>query len=64
MRYKNLEGVLVEERCSVWEARAIMHENDHINGVLFIDRMKPEARKRIEPALKRLHHRIHDGSEM
>ena len=64
VRYKNLEGVQVEERCSGWEARAIMHENDHINGVLFIDRMKPEARKRIEPALKRLHHRIHDGSEM
>lgn len=35
-------------------ARAIQHEVDHLNGVLFIDRMSPEARKPLEPDIKRL----------
>jgi peptide deformylase len=29
-----------------------MHENDHLNGVLFIDRLTAKKRKEIEPALK------------
>jgi peptide deformylase len=36
------------------EARCIMHENDHINGTLFIDRMDKEEREEIEPLLKEL----------
>ena len=30
-----------------YTARQIMHENDHLNGVLFIDRMDPKERKAI-----------------
>lgn len=41
----NLDGKLFEEEYSWLEARAIMHENDHINGVLYIDRMHGKARK-------------------
>lgn len=26
-------------------ARALQHETDHLNGILFIDRMAPETRK-------------------
>ena len=40
-------------------ARAIMHENDHLNGVLFIDRLSPLARKDIEPALKKIKRKYH-----
>ncbi len=29
-------------------ARVIQHENDHLNGVLFIDHLAPEDRQRIE----------------
>jgi peptide deformylase len=37
------------------EARIIMHENDHINGVLFIDRLQdPPYRKKIEPMLREI----------
>lgn len=32
-------------------ARVRMHENDHLNGVLFIDRLPAKVRKRIEPKL-------------
>jgi len=36
------------------QARCIMHENDHINGVLFIDRMDTKERKAIEPDLQKV----------
>lgn len=35
-----------------WVARNFLHEHDHLNGVLYIDRMSKGARKRIEPDLK------------
>lgn len=37
-----------------FKAREIMHENDHLNGKLFIDRIPLEIRKNIEPALKEI----------
>jgi len=36
------------------EAHCILHENDHINGVLFIDRVRGKERQKLEPLLKRL----------
>lgn len=33
-------------------ARIVMHENDHINGVLFIDRLSKKVKDRIEPKLR------------
>lgn len=48
----NLEGQRFIEEFSDLPARAIMHENDHINGVLFIDRIKGKERTEMEPALK------------
>ena len=47
----DLEGNLFTETTTGWRARNIMHENDHINGVLFIDRIHPNRRKKIEKAL-------------
>lgn len=35
-------------------ARVVMHENDHINGVLYIDRLSVEERKLLEPALREI----------
>lgn len=35
-----------------WPARVIFHENDHINGVLFIDRLTAAERRAIEPELR------------
>ncbi len=50
----DLDGKIFTERVTVWRARNIMHENDHINGVLFIDRIDPKQRKKIEPFLRDL----------
>lgn len=34
------------------EARCILHENDHLNGVLFIDRIRGKPRQELEPSLR------------
>ncbi len=44
-------GVFVEE-VEGYKARVILHENDHINGVLFIDRIDPKIRKQLDPELR------------
>lgn len=54
VEYTKLDGSRVKETFSGLEARCIMHENDHINGTLFIDRLSPQEKKRIEPELLRL----------
>jgi peptide deformylase len=48
----DLEGKEFTEVFEGWPARVIMHENDHINGVLFIDRIPMHQRKKIEPQLR------------
>ena len=52
VRYQNMKGETVEEALSGFRARMFMHENDHLNGVLHIDRMDPKERKKIEPLLR------------
>jgi peptide deformylase len=50
--YQNLKGETREEDLEGFRARVAMHENDHLNGVLFIDRLDSSERKRIEPYLR------------
>ena len=45
--------VFVEEH-EEWMARPLLHENDHLNGVLHIDRIPKKLRKEIEPELKKI----------
>lgn len=44
-------GKTFRETFNGWLAKAVLHENDHINGVLFIDRMAPKKRREIETTL-------------
>ena len=37
-----------------WPARVIMHENDHLNGVLFIDRIPQDQRREMENELRKI----------
>ncbi len=52
VRYQNIRGEFIEEDLKDFRARMFMHENDHLNGVLHIDRMDPKERKKIEPILR------------
>lgn len=48
----DLEGNAFEEEFTWLDARAIMHENDHINGVLYIDRIHGKERQELEVKLQ------------
>jgi len=44
-RGMNMYGEPVEINGSDLLARALQHETDHLDGILFIDRLTPELRK-------------------
>ena len=50
----NLEGEKFTETFQGLAAHCIMHENDHLNGVLFIDRVASPERKKMDLLLKRI----------
>ena len=54
IEYLNLKGEKVVEDLEGHKARVVMHENDHLNGVLHIDRMLPRDRKKIQEQLQEI----------
>jgi len=50
----DLEGNRFTEEFHEFDAHVIMHENDHINGVLYIDRLPPKRKKELENHLKQI----------
>lgn len=50
----DLEGNPFIEEFIGFDAHVVMHENDHINGVLYIDRLAPRRKKEIEQRLKEI----------
>ncbi len=52
VRATDLDGNVFEEELEELECRCFLHENDHINGVLFIDRVKGKERLELDPKLK------------
>ncbi len=54
VRYKDLEGVEHDEECDGMLARVLQHEIDHLNGVLFIDRISPMKRKLLSKRLRQI----------
>ena len=49
-----LDGTVLEIETDGLLARAIQHETDHLNGVLFIDRVSPATKISLKRRLKRL----------
>jgi peptide deformylase len=47
----NAKGKLVSFRCGGLLARAVQHETDHLNGILFIDRMDKKTKTELQPEL-------------
>jgi peptide deformylase len=54
VRGETLEGAKVEIEASGLLARALQHEIDHLNGILFIDRMSSVAKASLSSRLKKL----------
>jgi peptide deformylase len=51
---QDLKGNPVQLRLRGWRARIVQHEFDHLEGVLYHDRMAPEQRERVRPGLEEL----------
>ena len=54
VKFKDATGVPHTLRCNGLLARCVQHEADHLNGVLFIDRMDKSVLAVIDPELKAL----------
>lgn len=54
LRAQTLEGEMVEIEASGLLARALQHEVDHLNGILFIDRMSAATKVALRSRLKRM----------
>jgi peptide deformylase len=51
---QGLDGAPLTLELEDWDARIFLHEFDHLDGVLFIDRMTPADKTRNAPALEEL----------
>lgn len=47
-----LDGKVFTEEFESYQGRGILHENDHLNGVLFIDRLPPKKKKELDQFLR------------
>lgn len=54
VRALNETGKSIQFRCGGLLARAVQHETDHLNGILFIDRMTKEEKLNLKPELEAL----------
>lgn len=54
VRALNDKGKSIQFRCGGLLARAVQHEVDHLNGILFIDRMESSIKKDLKPELEAL----------
>jgi peptide deformylase len=64
VRAETLDGAAVEIEAGGLLARAIQHEIDHLNGVLFIDRMSSAARVALASRLRRLQKQTQRGRRL
>lgn len=53
-RYTDIDGKQQVVRAEGLFARAILHETDHLNGVLFIDHIEPAEREMLSGKLKKI----------
>ena len=54
MKALDAKGNPIEFRCGGLLAKAVQHENDHLNGILFIDRMDKKTKEELRPDLEDL----------
>lgn len=51
VKYQNEMGGVIEEELKDFPARVFQHEYDHLDGILFVDRISPVSRRLIERQL-------------
>lgn len=61
IRALDIEGNSFEEELEGLDSVCVCHENDHLNGVLFIDRIKGKEREEMEKRLKQIKKEFHES---
>ena len=54
VKYRDLEGNVVERPTEGLEAKLFQHEIDHLDGILILDKMSPADQKKWAPLLQEL----------
>lgn len=54
VEFQTGRGKAMRKRFDGWEARIFQHEYDHLDGVLYVDRLTTAEKARIQPELDRL----------
>mmetsp|Transcript_36476 Transcript_36476/g.44588 ORF Transcript_36476/g.44588 Transcript_36476/m.44588 type:complete len:254 (-) Transcript_36476:170-931(-) len=60
----SLKGKKMKKKFKGWEARIFQHEYDHLDGVVYIDRLSEEDRNEIQPKLDALVEGFGDGAAL
>jgi peptide deformylase len=63
VKFKDVTGHAHVLQCDGLLSRCVQHEVDHINGVLFIDRMEKDVLALLEPELKALRKRTREAAK-
>jgi len=63
VKFQDAAGHKHTLRCTGLLARCVQHEADHLNGILFIDRMEKSVLTVIEPELKALKKQTREASK-
>jgi len=58
---QRLNGKKFSVKYTGWKARIFQHEYDHLDGVVYIDRLSAEERERVQPRLQELIGRYSGG---
>lgn len=60
----NLKGKKIKKKFTGWTARIFQHEYDHLDGVVYIDRLTEESRKEVTPRLEELIEEFGEGGAL
>ena len=63
LKFQDIYGTPHELTCDGLFSRCIQHEVDHLNGVLFIDRMLKKVRAPLETSIKKLAKETRDAAK-
>lgn len=60
----NLKGKKIKKKFKGWEARIFQHEYDHLDGIVYVDRLSEEGREEVQPKLDDLIAEFGEGAEI
>lgn len=60
----NLKGKKIKKKFRGWESRIFQHEYDHLDGVVYVDRLSEEGRAEVQPKLDALAEQFGEGGAL